>query len=278
MTSDLLVDWHVSERGAREYTALHNLGAGVRIAMLDTGISPTHPELKHQDIELVDVCSKKGTGEDKNGHGTTIASVLVGRRLGIAPAAKLISIKISCGRRPATENHLLAALEMCEKYNVDQIHLSFGGVKHYLSVKQRIDAHFRQRVLTIAASGLNRDGFCYYPGAYGNVLGVGAVKRCGIEPLAPISRETKMVDYGENVNAAWLDGTYRAHNGSSISAAITSGLVALWIAAGGAGSKADRLMGQTQLEWLTAISLKQTDLAGKKIGMLCPDRLFSLLK
>jgi len=265
--------WHISERGYREAADRHQFGRGVRIAMLDTGIEASHAELRSQRIECLDVTARNGIGQDRSGHGTNIGSVLVGRRVGIAPQAELVSIKIACGRRPATETNILTALDVCGKYNVDLIHMSYGSTKHYPAIQRAIEALSRQGIVTVASAGLNRNGHRVFPGSYANVLGVASLTRdCSGFQQSPCPN-VRFAEVGQDVMTGTLNGHYRPVSGSSIAAAITSGIVALWLASGGAGPKTDRLMGCSQLDWLLCTAEPCHSLPESKIVMLSPARL-----
>lgn len=244
--------------------------------MLDTGVEASHSELRSQRVECLDVTARSGTGQDRSGHGTNMASVLVGRRLGIAPQAELISIKIACGRRPATEANVLTALEVCRKYNVDLIHMSYGSTKHYPAIQRAIEAFGRWGVLTVASAGLNRNGHRVFPGSYASVLGVASLTRDRSAFQQAPCPNVRFADVGEEVLTGTLNDTYRPVSGSSIAAAITSGIVALWLASGGAGPKDDRLMGCSQLDWLLRTAEPCPSLPESKIVMLSPARLLSV--
>ena len=65
-------------------------GAGVRVAVIDTGVAP-HPEITHlragRDFVAADAL------HDCDNHGTAVAGIIAGRTLGIAPDAEIISVR-----------------------------------------------------------------------------------------------------------------------------------------------------------------------------------------
>lgn len=80
-------------------------GAGVIIAFLDSGISPTHPDISANLLAQFSLVSPSdcdtGTAIDQAGHGTWVASLAAGAKgigtglmIGVAPEAKIISIKV----------------------------------------------------------------------------------------------------------------------------------------------------------------------------------------
>ncbi|MEK8108396.1 S8 family serine peptidase [Micromonospora sp. M12] len=77
-------------------------GAGVTVAVIDSGVSATHPLLKGQVLEGRDfnyLAAKQGQC-DEAGHGTLIAGIIAGREgtgvpfSGIAPAARILPIRV----------------------------------------------------------------------------------------------------------------------------------------------------------------------------------------
>lgn len=68
-------------------------GKDVDIYLMDTGVNLSHPEFSEANI--VNLFSYDDTFEDVDGHGTGVASLIVGKELGIAPNATLKVVKIS---------------------------------------------------------------------------------------------------------------------------------------------------------------------------------------
>jgi subtilisin len=77
---------------------LANNGAGVNVAILDTGIQQNHPDL--QPVQNGKNCQNASQpAEDDNGHGTHVAGTIAGRDnnfgvVGVAPSAGLIAVKV----------------------------------------------------------------------------------------------------------------------------------------------------------------------------------------
>jgi serine protease AprX len=91
-------------------------GSGVVIAMLDTGVNPSHPAIENAKVTCLATNPKATSCRDGHGHGTHIAGIINGRDddghyYGVAPAAELISVKISDDVGNVTEADLLRGLE-----------------------------------------------------------------------------------------------------------------------------------------------------------------------
>jgi subtilisin family serine protease len=120
-------------------------GAGVGIALLDTGVDYTHPELAPlgtKTIALYDAFRTAGDAsyaKDDDGHGTEVAGIAAGNgvnpsAIGVAPAATIISVKIldSSGNGNDSEilsgvNAILASVSGGNPYHIRVANFSLGG-------------------------------------------------------------------------------------------------------------------------------------------------------
>jgi subtilisin family serine protease len=105
-------------------------GAGVTVAVLDTGIDPTHPAF--QGVELLE---KDFTGEgngDKNGHGTHCAGTIFGRavdglRIGVAPGIRRALIgKVLDGNGRGSTEGIVRGIQWALDEGANLISMSLG--------------------------------------------------------------------------------------------------------------------------------------------------------
>ncbi len=122
-----------------------NTGAGIGIAVLDTGVDWTHPEfapLGTKTIALYDAFHAAGTASyalDDNGHGTEVAGIAGAAgvnpaAIGTAPGATVVSVKILDSTGNGTEanitagiNAILASVANGNPYHIRAANLSLGG-------------------------------------------------------------------------------------------------------------------------------------------------------
>ena len=175
-------------------------GAGVTVAVIDTGISP----IGHEDF-------KDGTGnsrvtariavspsatnmDDGHGHGTHVAGIvggngglLDGKYVGIAPDANLIGVKTGDDAGRASLSDLIAALEWTsqnrETYNIRVVNLSLHSTvsESYKTdpVCAAVEALWFSGVFVVVASG-NTGGIPdHCPGTDPFVMTVGATDEAG---------------------------------------------------------------------------------------------------
>ena len=110
-------------------------GDGVTVAMIDTGVAHL-PDFNDRVVARVDF-TPGGAGDDQYGHGTHLAGVMVGdgaasdgKWRGVAPAARLVSLKVA-GRDGSTDvSVVIAALQWVvthrAEYGIKVLNLSFG--------------------------------------------------------------------------------------------------------------------------------------------------------
>lgn len=91
-------------------------GTGVKVGILDTGIDPSHPDLKDRTILFKDFAGKSPTPVDGHGHGTHVAGTIAGvnasgTHIGVAPGVKLIIGRILDDRGSGTWAGILEGMQ-----------------------------------------------------------------------------------------------------------------------------------------------------------------------
>jgi subtilisin family serine protease len=157
-------------------------GDGVRIAIVDTGIDATHPDLRERIAAHAD---HTGTVErDDVGHGTHVAGIAAGSGAvyrGVAPAASLVIAKV-LGAEGGTEDAVLAGMSWASTQNIQVMNLSLGGPGSPESpLGREVDALAAAGILVCVAAG--NDGpsprTISSPGNARGALTVGAADKRG---------------------------------------------------------------------------------------------------
>ena len=127
------LDKSVPQIGAPKAWAAGYDGKGVKIAVLDTGVDATHPDLKSQVIAAKNF-TPAATTDDKVGHGTHVASIAAGtgaksggKYKGVAPGAKIISGKVLDDTGSGDDSGILAGMEWAAEQGAQVVNLSLGG-------------------------------------------------------------------------------------------------------------------------------------------------------
>ncbi|MDF9808892.1 subtilisin family serine protease [Streptomyces sp. HB372] len=108
-------------------------GSGVKIAVVDTGIDATHPDLAGR-VAAERNFSGSPDAQDRDGHGTHVASTAAGtgakdaRFKGVAPGARLINAKVLDDRGVGDDSGIIAGVDWAVAQGADVINMSLGGL------------------------------------------------------------------------------------------------------------------------------------------------------
>ncbi|MDX2549757.1 S8 family peptidase [Streptomyces stelliscabiei] len=130
---EVTLDRSVARIGAPKAWKAGFDGKGVTIAVLDTGVDATHPDLKGQ-VKAAKNFSTSPDTTDKYGHGTHVASIAAGtgagsrgRYRGVAPRAKLLNGKVLGDEGFGDDSGIVAGMEWAAAQGADVVNLSLGG-------------------------------------------------------------------------------------------------------------------------------------------------------
>jgi hypothetical protein len=217
-------------------------GAGVRVAVVDTGAATTHPDLQGRVASVRDFVGLHageggGSGFDADRHGTQVAGVIAAAGnnhqgiVGIAPLAQL-DLHKACWQRdghapgaPARCNSFTLAQALAAVLNTDTriVNLSLGGPADPLLDRLLAELLKQGRIVVGALPPSGQRG-----GFPTGTPGVIAVASAG-QALPP--GMDVLVAPGQDVLTLQPGGTYDYASGSSIAAAHVSGVAALLLAA-----------------------------------------------
>ena len=205
-------------------------GQGKSVCILDTGINYNVFGLNlDQDIFGYDFVNNDNDPLDDNGHGTSVANVV----LNAAPNSRLYIAKVINNNGIGYESDVLAGLQYCINNSVNIISLSIGsslsnGYCDSNIVANKSNYAVDQGIHVIAATGNDgsSDGI-RVPACASNVLRVASSsKQNGISSFSNIYLNDLLAP-GQDINTIWLNGEQVAKSGSSYSAPLVSGSIAL---------------------------------------------------
>lgn len=209
--------------------------AGARVVLLDTGVAPGHPELadrinRDEALSLID--DGRGT-RDCNGHGTAVASIIAGTRIGLAPDATITPIRVLDCRKRATPGRVIEALRhvLANRETGAWPEPTIVNASFALPRDPRIDALVDRLagrgIPTVASAGNAGTSACgYSPANAGTSITIGAYET-DRRPYWS-SNTGPCVDFYAPAHrlGATPPAGYRRRTGTSISAAIATGILA----------------------------------------------------
>jgi type VII secretion-associated serine protease mycosin len=223
-------------------------GGGVTVAVLDTGVNASIPELAGAVLPGTDLTGASADGtvdHDDAGHGTSMASLVAGRGgdrgfRGVAPEATILPVTVSAGVEVSGDAVTIDLFARGIRYATDQgaavISLSQAviGDPRYEDgcpppVAEAVRYAASNDVVVVAGSGNVAEGTsAYYPGNCPGVLTVGA-NDPQLEPWADSHRST-YVDAsapGTDIDVIGRDGNVYYGSGTSNATALVAGAIAL---------------------------------------------------
>ncbi|UUU20792.1 type VII secretion-associated serine protease mycosin [Streptomyces sp. DSM 40750] len=228
-------------------------GAGITVAVLDTGVDDEHPDLAGNVLPTKDMVGFGASRGDRSWarHGTAMAGIIAGHGhgvndadgvLGVAPEAKILPVRViledgdsaRSKARSTRGNALAEGIRWAADQGVDVINLSLGDDSKSAHPEPSEDAAVQYAlrkgsiVVASAGNGGEKGDHISYPAAYPGVIAVTAVDEDGSR--APFSTRRWYATIsapGMDVVIADPDRKYYEGWGTSAAAAFVSGAAAL---------------------------------------------------
>ena len=215
-------------------------GAGVKIAVIDSGCDINHESLKNNIIGV-----RNFTDEDKKnpnividrvGHGTHVTGIICANgnnMTGVAPNAKIYVLKAINRTGTGKLSWVINAIRYAIEKRVDIISMSLGLSENSPKLENIIKEAINNNIAIVCAAGNEGDGnhnsFEYsYPAAYTDVISVGAVDKKGVP--AKFSNSNTAIDLvapGVDIISTYPNNQFAALSGTSMATPYVSGSLAL---------------------------------------------------
>jgi len=222
-------------------------GAGIRVAVLDTGFDLSHPDFAGRPIVSASFVPGLDV-QDRHGHGTHTAGTACGpvrppggsRRYGIAPAATLLVGKVLDDSGFCEEGWLLAGLDWALRQRADIVSMSLGwhvdaGEGYKVALERAGRAALDAGCVLLAAAGNEARQPVYRPANCPSVFAVGALDnslhRAGFSCIGRNADggELDLAAPGVDVwSSAPMPARYRRMEGTSMATPHVAGCAALW--------------------------------------------------
>ncbi|HEX5396373.1 MAG TPA: S8 family serine peptidase, partial [Candidatus Limnocylindria bacterium] len=218
-------------------------GGTALIAVLDTGVQFTHPDLVGRLAAGYDFVNGDTDARDDNGHGTWVSGILVANAnnaigvAGISWSDKVLPVKVMNSSGLGYTSDLAAGIYYAADRGAKVINMSVGGFPNVRSVGDAVDYAWSKGAVLVAAAGNHGVEELSYPASYPHVVSVSATQAddeftnwssygAGVDVSAPGAAITTTDCGGCSVSAVGSP-RYTAISGTSFATPDTAGVVAL---------------------------------------------------
>jgi len=226
-------------------------GAGVTVAVLDTGVQRAHPDLKANVLAPGKSYYSVKATSDANGHGTHVAGILgalTDNSVGIASAAPevmILPVKVLNDSGRGFASDVSAGIIWAVNHGADVINTSLGIRSPTKSLTRAVEHARDNGVPIVAAAGNTGGSTCQWPAVYPATIAVGAVQASltrapfsstgsfldvvapGVNICSTVSIRKNFVVASPYRCAPSVHEGYAKFSGTSMATAFVSGAVAL---------------------------------------------------
>lgn len=230
--------WGVERIGA-PIVHQDNTGVGVKVAIVDTGIDYTHPDLAANYMGGKDFVNNDDDPMDDNGHGTHCAGIVAAVDneigvIGVAPGASLYAAKVLDASGSGSYSTIIAGIDWAVTQGVHIISMSLGGDSGLSSFENACNNAYSAGVLVVAAAGNDYKGNSRiewdtvdYPARYSSVIAVGATDSNNIKAsFSSTGPAVELAAPGVSIFSTYLGG-YATASGTSMACPHVAGAAAL---------------------------------------------------
>jgi subtilisin len=235
---DPTIPWNIQQINADKVQAANINGTGVRVAVIDTGIDYTHPDLIGVYAGGYNVLTGTGDPMDDNGHGTHCSGILAatGSRRGIygtAPGISLYGVKVLAANGSGRISDVIQGIYWAKNNSMQVASMSLGSSDDSEALHDAVDDAAANGVLIVAAAGNSgvASGIgdtIRYPAKYDSVLAVAAVNKYHHRASWSSTGSNLSVSApGVNIRSTIPGAAYATYSGTSMATPHVAGVAAL---------------------------------------------------
>lgn len=225
-------------------------GTGVKVAVIDTGIDKTHPDLASNIAGGVNF-TQSGRGantivdanawNDDNGHGTHVSGTVAAIEntigvVGVAPEARLYGVKVLNSAGSGYVSDIISGIQWSVANNMQVVNMSLSVPTHVQAFQDAVIAADNAGIVTVVAAGNSGDGNVAtnnvaYPAKYNSTIAISATD--SLDRIATFSSDGTEVDIaapGVNIYSTTRGGGYGYLSGTSMASPHVAGVVAAMLA------------------------------------------------
>lgn len=211
---------------------LNNSADPIRVGIIDTGISNTHPDLLANIKGGMNTIQPIKGWNDDNGHGSHMAGIVAALNntfgvVGVAPAADLYAVKVLDRNGSGYLSDVIEGMQWAIVNNMQVINMSLGTTADIQSFHDAVIAAKNAGIVVVAAAG-NSGGSVIFPAAYPEAIAVSATDQNNV--IASWSSRGPEVDLaapGASIYSTYKGTAYATLSGTSMASPHVAGAAAL---------------------------------------------------
>ena len=229
--------WHLMRIGAVRAWGASKGSPDVMVAIVDSGVDATHPDLSGRVLGGYDYVEDDEDASDENGHGTHVAGIITASGdndvgvAGLAWRTSILPVRVLDESGFGYYSDVIAGIRYAAERGAKVINLSLGGSASSQALQEAVDFAYTNGSIVVAAAGNNGLDTLSYPAACEHVIGVGASDQDdrptsfsnrgrGLDLLAP----------GVSIYSTFPQNRYASMSGTSMATPQVSGALALMFA------------------------------------------------
>lgn len=233
-------DQTIGERIGLDQAHAMSRGAGVTVAILDTGVDPNHEALAGRlapdgfdfvslDDQPWDEANgldddEDGAIDEGHGHGTMVAGIVAL----VAPEATLLPVRVLNDEGRSNAYILAKGIRYAANHGADVINMSFGALGSISAIGHQLDYADANGIVLVAGAGNENREQGYYPAADSKAYMITALDSLDIKAaFADWDSKVLVSAPGTGVRSSFPDGRWAMGNGCSFATPFISGEAAL---------------------------------------------------
>ncbi|MEO6577710.1 MAG: S8 family serine peptidase, partial [Candidatus Limnocylindria bacterium] len=227
--------WSLGQIGWNDLYGTVSIGGSSTVAILDTGVDASHPDLDGVVLPGASVLDGSNGLSDPNGHGTWMAGIVAAETdngIGIAGTAyagvSVLPVTVLGADGTGQDSDIIAGVVYAADAGADVILMSFSNPGYSAALQAAIDYAWDSGAVLVAATGNDGSGVATFPAGDRGVIGVASTDAA--DALAVGSNfglAAFMAAPGESIVATSVGGGISTISGTSAAAASVAGAAAL---------------------------------------------------
>jgi len=227
-----VLPWGVDRVDAELVWPSGNTADPIKVGIIDTGISNTHPDLLANVKGGVNTINPLKNWNDDNGHGSHVAGIVAALDndigvIGVGPAADIYAIKVLDRNGSGYLSDVIEGIQWAMANNVQVINMSLGTGSDVQSFHDAVIAAKNAGIVVVAAAG-NSGGAVSFPAAYPEAIAVSATdKNNVIASWSSRGPEGDLAAPGGSIYSTYKGTSYATLSGTSMASPHVAGSAAL---------------------------------------------------